>query len=378
MPATIIIGGGAMGASIAYHLAIKGMRDVVMLEKESALAMGSTGRSVGGIRHQFSTTVNIKLSLASVAKFKRFHEEIGPADFNWVGYLFLLDNEKDLDDFERNVARQHSLGVPVELIAPAQALEFVPQLRVDDLLGATYCPTDGFGDPSAVALGYANAARRLGVDIRTETEVIGIKVKDDQVTGVRTRDAELDVEWVIDAAGPYAAVVAKMAGVELPIVPLRRQVFIAEPFELLPKSFPMTIDFSSSFYLRREGPGILMGMSDKREPPSFKTHWDSAWRDQVVEKAISRVPVLEHARIARGWGGLYDTTPDANPIIGPLPEIENFLVAAGFSGHGFMHSPMTGQLIAEMVCGETPSLDVSELSVTRFREGQVRAEKNVI
>lgn len=378
MPQVIIIGGGAMGASIAYHLAAKGVREVLLLEKENALAQGSTGRSLGGIRHQFSTATNIRLSLGSVAKFKRFNEEIGPADFHWVGYLFLLDNEKDLADFKRNVALQQSFGVPVQLITPDEARECVPQMNVDDILGATFCPADGFGDPSAVALGYASAARKMGVEIRTGSEVIGIRVDGGRVNGVVTKDETIECEWVIDAAGPYAAEVARMAGVELPIVPLRRQVFITEPFDLLPKSLPMTIDFGTSFYFRREGPAVLIGMTDKREPPSFKTHWDASWRDQVIAQAIHRVPVLENATIARGWGGLYDTTPDANPIIGPVPEVKNFLIAAGFSGHGFMHSPMTGQLITELVCGEPPTIDVSELSVMRFRTGAVQAERNVI
>ncbi len=378
MPQVIIIGGGAIGASIAYHLADKAVRDVVLLEKENTLAMGSTGRSVGGIRHQFSSAVNIKLSLGSIAKFMLFNEQVGPADFHWVGYLFLLDNENDLDDFRRNVALQQSYGVPVSLLSARQAKEHVPQINVDDVLAATFCSADGFGDPSAVALGYASAARKRGVKIRTSVQVTGIDVQAGRVRGVFTADEHIECEWLIDAAGPYAAEVARMAGVELPIVPLRRQVFITEPFGKLPNTIPMVIDFGTSFYFRREGPAMLIGMTDKHEPPSFKTHWDADWRDQVITQAIHRVPVLEQARIARGWGGLYDTTPDANPIIGTVPEVQNFLVAAGFSGHGFMHSPMTGQLIAEMVCGEQTSIDVQELSVMRFRSGEMQAEKNVI
>ncbi len=183
---------------------------------------------------------------------------------------------------------------------------------------------------------------------------------------------------MVDAAGPYAAEVARMAGVSLPIEPLRRQVFVTEPFEPLPRTLPMVIDFGTSFYFRREGPAMLVGMTDKHEPAGYKTHWDASWRDEVIAQAVYRVPILEQARIARGWGGLYDTTPDANPVIGPMPELPNFLVAAGFSGHGFMHSPMTGRLIAEMICGEKPSLDVRELGVERFRQGQKNVEKNVI
>ena len=378
MPQVVIIGGGAMGASIAYHLSVKGVRDVVVLEKEHALAMGSTGRSVGGIRHQFSTAVNIQLSLSSVAQFTVFNEQIGPADFHWVGYLFLLDNERDLEDFRHNVALQQSYGVPVSLLTPREAQEHVPALNVDDILAATFCSADGFGDPSAVALAYASAARGRGVDIRTSIEVTGIDVRGGRVRGVFTQNEFVESEWVVNAAGPYAAEVASMAGVDLPLVPLRRQVFVTEPFDQLPRVLPMTIDFGTSFYFRREGPGVLVGMTDKHEPPSFKTHWDAAWRDEVTAQAVHRVPVLEQARIARGWGGLYDTTPDANPIIGPVPEVEHLLIAAGFSGHGFMHSPITGQLIAELVCGQQPSIDIRELGLLRFRQGQKQAEKNVI
>jgi sarcosine oxidase subunit beta len=379
MPQVVIVGGGAIGTSVAYHLARLGLRDVVLLEKENALSMGSTGRSVGGIRHQFSTATNIRLSLGSVAKFKRFNEEVGPADFHWVGYLFLLDNETDLEDFRRNVSLQQSFGVPVSLLTPSEARAQVPPMNVDDIIAATLCPADGVGDPSAVALAYAAAARTMGVKIQTGVEVAHISVEHGRVSGVRTRTHEhLDAEWVVDAAGPYSANVAMLAGVELPVVPLRRQVFVTEAFDRMPAQFPMTIDFGSSFYFRREGSGILVGMTDKHEPPSFKTHWDAEWRDQVIDKAVRRVPVLEDAAIARGWGGLYDTTPDANPIIGAVPEVANFVVATGFSGHGFMHSPMTGQIVAELICGKPPSIDISELSVMRFRRGDVEAEKNVI
>jgi sarcosine oxidase, subunit beta len=378
MPQVVIVGGGAIGASVAYHLALQGVRDIVLLEKEHALSMGSTGRSVGGIRHQFSTATNIRLSLGSVAKFKRFNEEVGPADFHWVGYLFLLDNESDVKDFQRNVSLQQSLGVPVSLISPQEARAQVPGMNVDDVIAATLCLADGFGDPSAIALGYAGAARKMGVKIETGVEVVGMRVEHGRVSGVRTAHDHIDAEWVVDAAGPYSAKVAMLAGVDLPVVPLRRQVFVTEPFDQMPSRFPMTIDFGSSFYFRREGPSILIGMTDKHEPPSFKTHWDAEWRGQVIDKAVSRVPVLENAAVARGWGGLYDTTPDANPVIGAVPEVANFLVATGFSGHGFMHSPMTGQIVAEMICGRQPSIDVGELSVMRFRHGIVEAEKNVI
>ncbi|MFQ6057501.1 MAG: NAD(P)/FAD-dependent oxidoreductase [Anaerolineae bacterium] len=376
----VIIGGGVIGASVAYHLARKGCRDVILLEREAALGMGSTGRSAGGIRQQFSTPTNIQLSMASVKQFRRFAEELDyPARFNWVGYLFLLSTEEDWDAFQHSVALQQSLGLKeVRLLSPEEAHDLVPQLNVEDILGATFCPTDGVGDPYEVCQGYAQGARRLGVRILLETEAVGIRVERERVRGVQTPRGEIEAEWVVNAAGPYAGVVGRMAGVELPIKPYRRHIFVTHAFDGLPEVFPMTIDFAPSFYFRREGAGILMGMTDKEEPPSFNTNVNWSLLDRVVEQAMHRVPVLAEAGIMNAWAGLYDTTPDANPILGPIPEVEGFLCAAGFSGHGFMHSPMTGQLIAELIVDGQTSLDITPLSIERFAREEALAERNVI
>lgn len=377
----VIIGGGVIGTSVAYHLARLGCRDILLLEREPGLGSGSTGRSVGGIRHQFSTKTNIELSIHSIRKFHQFTEETGhPAQFHWVGYLFLLDNEADWVQFQQNVALQQSLGVhDVRLLTPGEARDLVPQLEVDDLLGATFCPRDGFGDPYEVCQGYAAAAKRLGACIRTGVEVTAIDVEHGRVKAVRTRAGDVIVtEWVVNAAGPYAGIVGEMAGVHLPIQPYRRQVFITEAFNALAPDIPMTVDFGPSFYFRREGAGILFGMTDKDEPPSFNLNTDARWLERIIEHALHRVPVLADARVMRGWGGLYDTTPDGNPILGPVPEVQGFLVAAGFSGHGFMHSPMTGQLIAEIIVQGQPSLDLEPLSIRRFAVAAAGAEHNVI
>jgi len=379
--AVVIIGGGVIGTSVAYHLARLGCRNVLLLERESSLGAGSTGRSVGGIRHQFSTRTNIELSIRSIEKFHQFTEETGhPARFHWVGYLFLLDNAADWAQFQQNVALQQSMGVhDVRLLTPAEARDLVPQLEVDDLFGATFCPRDGFGDPYEVCQGYAAAAKRLGVQIRTGTEVVGIDVKGGRVRAVRTRQGDvIETEWVVNAAGPYAGLVGQMAGVNLPIQPYRRQVFITEAFNGLGLHIPMTIDFGPSFYFRREGAGILFGMTRKDEPPGFNLNVDPEWLERIIEHALHRVPSLADARVMRGWGGLYDTTPDSNPILGAVPEVEGFLVAAGFSGHGFMHSPITGQLIAEIILQGQPSVDIKTLSAQRFMTQAMTAERNVI
>ena len=376
----VIVGGGVVGASVAYHLASMGCTDVVLVEKEPGLGMGSTGRSVGGIRQQFSTSTNIQLSLASVEKFRRFTEELDSlAQFHWVGYLFLSSSEESLATFRRNVALQHSMGLTeVELLTPEEARDLVPQLRVEDLVGATFCPTDGFGDPYEVCQGYANAARRLGVQILLDRGVVDIRVGRGQVRAVVTDRGEIATRWVVDAAGPYSAVVARMAGLEVPIEPYRRMVFVTEPFDGLPPTFPMVIDFDPSFYFRREGPGIMFGMTDKDEPSSFNTAVEWGFLEKLVDQVLRRVPVLADAGVMRGWAGLYDTTPDANPILGPIPGVEGFLCAAGFSGHGFMHSPMTGQLIAELITEGRTSIDISSLSIERFAAEALVAEKNVI
>ena len=374
----VIIGGGVIGASVAWHLARLGVTDVVLLERDISLAAGSTGRSVGGIRHQFSSTVNVRLSQASVAKFHRFSEDTdAPADFVWRGYLFALDNAADWAEFQQNVAMQQALGVEARLLTPAQAADLVPGLMVDDLLGATYCPLDGVGDPYAITQGYAQAARRLGVRVRIGVGATGIAVEDGRVAAVETTEGRIATHWVVNCAGPWAAQVGDLAGVDLPIVPLKRQVYVTDVFDRMPHDFPMVVDFTPSFYFRREGMGLMIGMTNKDQPPGFDLTLDPAWLGVTIEQALRRAPMLADARIMRGWAGLYDTTPDGNPILGAVPEVAGFLVAAGFSGHGLMHSPATGQVIAEMIVYGAPSIDVAELGIDRFTAA-ARREHNVI
>ena len=374
----VIIGGGVIGASVAWHLARLGVTDVVLLEKDISLAAGATGRSVGGIRHQFSSAVNVRLSQVSIAQFHRFSEDTdAPADFVWRGYLFALDNAADWAEFQTNVAMQQALGVDVRLLTPAEAAALVPGLMVDDLLGATYCPLDGVGDPYAITQGYAQAARRLGARVRIGVAATDIVVEGGRVVAVETTEGRIATRWVVNCAGPWAAQVGDLAGVDLPIVPLKRQVYITDAFDLMPRDIPMVIDFTPSFYFRREGAGLVLGMTNKDQPPGFDLSLDRNWLDVMITQALRRAPVLAEARIMRGWAGLYDTTPDGNPILGPVPEVAGFLVAAGFSGHGFMHSPATGQIIAEMIAHGAPSIDVAELGVERFTAA-ARREHNVI
>jgi len=374
----VVIGGGIIGTSIAYHLAKMGVNEVVIVERD-LLASGSTALSAGGIRQQFSTEANIRIMLESVKVFERFPEEFDTdIDFRQWGYLFLATTEEDWEAFRESASLQRDLGVPVRLLSPEEIKGIAPYLYLDDVIGGTFCPTDGYADPYSIAMGFAKKARELGVRIYEETEVVDVKVKGGRVKGVVTTKGEISVSVVVNAAGAWAAQIGRMVGVELPILPYRRQIFVTAPFAELPERIPMIIDFAPSFYFRREGPGILMGMTDKDEPPSFNTNVDWDFLTKVVEKAVHRAPVLEKARFMKGWGGLYAITPDDNPIIGPIPGVEGFICAAGFSGHGVMQSPAVGRLIAELITGRETFVDLSPFRFERFAEGKLTKEARVI
>lgn len=375
----VIIGGGVIGMSIAYHLARMGEQNIVVLEREAMLGLGSTGKCAGGIRQQFSTEVNIRLAMESVRFFERFQEELdADPEFRQRGYLFLATTPQDAAAFQHNVALQRSLGLKVDILTPQQAKNLVPALNVEDVLLATYCPTDGYADPHGVLQGFAKGARRLGVEICLDTEATGIELSRGRVSAVLTNKGRIEAPCVVDAAGPWLANIGRMVGVELPVLPYRRQIFVTNPFPAIPDPLPMVIDFAPSFYFRKEGPGILMGMTDDAEPSSFNTHVDWDFLEQVVEKAVHRAPVLEQAGFMDGWGGLYEVTPDDNPILGPLPEVEGFFCAGGFSGHGFMLAPATGRAMAELILNGHSEVDISSLGIARLREGREFREKQVI
>jgi len=375
----VIVGGGVVGASVAYHLAVRGLTDVLVLER-NALGSGSTGRSAGGVRQQFSTEVNCRLSMLSVQKLLRFEEETGwDPSFHQVGYLFLLTRPDDWSLFQGSSAMQQRLGLPVWTLTAEDARKKVSPLAVDDVLGAAFCPTDGHADPTQVCLGYAAAARSRGVEVASGVSVTGIDVEGGRVTAVATDAGRVSTPLVVDAAGPWATQIAAMAGVDVPIRPYRRQLYFIESFSQVPDDAPMVVDFATSVYFRREGPGLLLGMTDRSEPSSFNTNTDDAFLAMLIENAVRRMPAIENAQLASGWAGLYDVTPDANPILGPVPQVEGFLMAAGFSGHGFMHAPATGQLLAEIIVdGAAATIDVSSFRLDRFSAGALTAEQNVI
>jgi sarcosine oxidase subunit beta len=364
----VIIGAGAIGCSIAYHLAKRGQTNVVVLERDF-IGSGTTSKAAGGIRAQFGTELEVKFSLESLDFFLRFEEEMGTSCYlRQVGYLFLLNTEQDLARFRQNVAMQRRLGVDVRIITPQEAQEIVPQLFVDDLIAAVYCPNDGYAGPNEVVVAYAKRAREKGVKILEQTEVTGIALQGDRVVGVHTAAGFIDTRLVVNAAGPWAGLIGKMIGQELPILPRRRHIFITEPFQNFVNPSPLVIDRSSGFYCRSEGVGVLMSPGDVEEVElSYHVGIDWSRVEETAQKAMKRIPTLQQAGIMNGWAGLRPLTPDEHAIIDYLPGLEGFLCAIGFCGHGFQHSPVTGRLVTEMILDGKPSLDLSPLRFARFQ-----------
>jgi sarcosine oxidase subunit beta len=375
-----IVGGGIMGASIAYHLAARGIKNVVVFEREEALGAGSTAKCAGGVRLQFTTAANVAMSKLSIAALKRFEEEIGvPVDFRQNGYLFVLSDESQLETFRENAAKQQELGVPVEVLTVEEAKRVVPEMETEDLVGATFGAEDGIASPAAILQGYAKKAKELGALFETSVEVAAMDVASNRVQGLIVNGDRWEVGAVVNAAGPWAARVGEMAGIEIPVEPYRRMVFITAPLPWVPDSFPMLIDWGTGVYMHKESGGMLMGESDRNEPASFNQQVDWDWLATVSEHATHRVPALSEAEIKTGWAGLYEVSPDHNAILGHVPELENFICANGFSGHGMMHAPAVGLSIAELITeGQAQSVDLAPYSIERFRGKQTIPEHNVI
>jgi sarcosine oxidase subunit beta len=370
----IIVGGGIIGISIAYHLALKKAGRIILLEK-GQLGEGSTSRCVGGIRTQFSTEINILFSLESIKTFERFKEEFGiDPEFKRIGYLFLATTESEMGVFKENIKLQRKFGIPVEILTSDEIKARWSYLRVDDILGGTFCPWDGYGGPNEVLSGFVSGAKRAGVRIYEGAEVVGISIFKRKVKGVRTKLEEISTPIVINAGGPFASSIGEVAGVKIPVKPLRRQIFITAPFHLTDQTIPLTIDFHRGWYFRQEMSGLLLSGPLDSEP-SFNLNVDYESMAEASENAMYRVPALEKARIANGWAGLYEISPDHHAILGKVPEIEGFILANGFSGHGFQHSPAVGKVIAELVTeGKAKTIDIAPLSIERFEKGELIME----
>jgi sarcosine oxidase subunit beta len=375
----VIIGGGIVGSSVAYHLTELGCKNVLVVEREAHQGKGSTGKSMGGVRAQFSTPVNIQMSLYSINFFAEFEERVGhPADYRPHGYLFVATSERHLEYLKANRERQMNLGVKnVELISRDDIVAMLPQLRADDVVGGTFCPTDGFVDPHSVMMGFMLKARERGARLWLDAPVTSIEVERGRVAGVTTARGRIATRAVVNCAGAWAAGVAQLAGAQLPVEPLRRQLVPTEPFAGLPQRFPMVIDMSTGFHFRREGAGVLLAWNDPAETPGFKTDFDPSFIEKILTRAASRVPCLAEAQVnaRRAWAGLYEMTPDHHAIIGESPDVGGLYFANGFSGHGVMHSPATGRIVAETVLdGRASVIDASPLGVERFAEGRLIEE----
>jgi len=379
----VIIGSGIVGSSVAYHLAQQGCSNVLVIEREAHQGKGSTGKSMGGVRAQFTTPVNIQMSLYSINFFSQFDEVVGhPADYRAHGYLFCATNQRHLEYLRANRERQMALGLKnVEFMTREDILHMVPQLETHDILGGTLCPTDGFVDPHSVMMGFMLNARERGVRLWLDTSVTGVTVAGGKVIGVQTTRGTVATPVVVNAAGAWALEIARMAGTTVPVEPLRRQLVPTEPFEKLPQRFPMVIDMSTGFHFRREGKGILLAWNDPDETPGFKTDFEPSFIEKILTRAAARVPCLADAEVnpRRAWAGLYEMTPDHHAIIGPSPAVQGLYFVNGFSGHGVMHSPASGRITADLILhGHSEIVDAKQLNVDRFQRGELLEETAVL
>jgi sarcosine oxidase subunit beta len=373
----VIIGGGIMGASTAYHLTRRGCPRVVLLEAGEFFGLGSTGLNAGGFRHQFSSVVNIELSKLSVGMMERFAEEMGQElGLRRCGYLFLVDNADDMARFRKNVELQNQHGVPSRVVGPEEIGALVPEIDRAGIVGGSWCPLDGLVDPHGLLQGYVTRARELGATLRTNAPVTAIDSHDGRVHRVVTPQGAIDTSAVVIAAGPWSAQVGALLGIEIPIQPIRRQIAVTSPIPGLRPDFPFVIDFTRALYFHREGPGILTGMSNRNEQPGFDTSIDEDWRFTHLEHAVARLPLLADTELAAEWAGLYEVTPDDQPILGRLPHAEGLFICAGFSGHGLMHGPAAGLLMAEEILdGRATTIDIDGL---RWGRGFGGGEYNVV
>jgi sarcosine oxidase subunit beta len=375
----VIIGAGIMGCAIAHSLAVRGLRDVVVLERDQ-IARGATADAAGGVRQQFSTETNIRLARESIRVWETFPERFGrDIGLRQQGYLFLLTDPAEEAVFHANLTLQQRLGVPSHWVTPEEIAALNPAVLRDDVIGGTFCSEDGWCDTYGATMGFAQAARALGVQIEEETPVTDVLLESGHVAGVRTPRGEISAPLVVIAAGPQTRGVGAMAGVDLPIDPYRRMSFITEPFDRLPQSLPMTIDFASGLYFHPESRGFLFGMANRDEVSSFDKTVDDTWMVTTVEALVARAPAFEDASILRGWAGFYEVTPDDNPLLGWTGGPDNLAVAAGFSGHGFMQGPAIGRCMAELLLdGAASGIDISPFRPSRFAEGEPAQEHNVI
>lgn len=379
----VIIGGGIVGSSIAWHLVEAGCNHVLVLERETQQGKGSTGKSMGGVRAQFSTDVNIKMSLYSIPFYANFDERLGlPAGYRPQGYLFLATRPAHLDYLQTNQARQKALGLTsASMLTTAEIAAQFPRLRTDDVLGGAFCATDGFVDPYSAMIGFMTNACERGARLWKGAEVHEILTDSSGIREIQTSRGSVATRIVVNAAGAWAASVAKLVNLDLPVEPLRRMLLPTEPFADFPHTAPMIVDMTTGFHFRPESLGFLLAWADPQETRNFDTNFDPSFVEKVLTLAADRVPCFENLAInpKRGWAGLYEMTPDHHPILGPVPEVPGFFLANGFSGHGVMHAPATGKILSDLILkGTTDLIDAEQLSLSRFAENRMIHESAVL
>ncbi|MCL3838161.1 NAD(P)/FAD-dependent oxidoreductase [Aeromicrobium duanguangcaii] len=374
----VVVGGGVMGLSTAFHLAAAGVERVVLVERD-ALGEGSTCKAAGGVRALFSDEINIRLGQRGLETFERFGAEFDTEiDLHQVGYLLLAQDAATMEAFERNAELMTALGLQARTVDVAEAARLSPLISTEGLVGGLFSPRDGHCTPESVVQGYARAARRAGATLHTGTRATGIEVEDGAVTAVHTSRGTIATDTVVCAAGAWSREIAEWVGEDLPIEPLRRQIVVTEPVPQARPDTPFTIDFATGFYFHAEGPGLLMGAPESTDSRSFDLNRDPAWLDDLADCMQRRVPSLADVGIRTGWAGLYEMTPDHNAVIGRSETVDGFLYAAGFSGHGFLMGPAVGEVMRDLHLGKRPFVDVSPLHASRFAADAGRPELNII
>jgi sarcosine oxidase subunit beta len=378
----VLIGGGIVGSSIAYHLVAAGCKNVLVIERETAQGKGSTGKSMGGVRAQFSTTVNIQMSLYSIPFYASFEERLGyPCGYRAQGYLFCATNEKHLSYLRANYKKQIEAGLrDARLVDGIEICKQFPELRGDDIVGGSFCSSDGFVDPYSAMIGFMNWASEHGATLWKNTGVTGIAANDGSFEIATTR-GPVSTRTIVNCAGAWAGSIAKLLDIHLPVEPLRRMLVPTEPFDQFPHTAPMIIDMSTGFHFRPEGRGFLLAWNDPEETPGYKLDFDPSFIEKILTRAADRVPVFENVAVnpKRAWAGLYEMTPDHHPILGESPEVPGFFFANGFSGHGVMHAPATGRILSDLILsGKTDLIDASLLGCSRFAEGRAIHETAVL
>jgi sarcosine oxidase, subunit beta len=378
----VLIGGGIVGSSIAYHLVAAGCKNVLIVERENSQGKGSTGKSMGGVRAQFSTPVNIQMSLYSIPFYASFEERLGyPCDYRPQGYLFCATSEKHLAYLSANYEKQVAMGLKNVRLVPADEIRrLFPQLRADDILGGSFCSTDGFVDPYSAMIGFMTWASDHGATLWKNATVTGISRRNGGFEVATTR-GNVSTPTIVNCAGPWAAAIAAMVGIDLPVQPLRRMLVPTEPFDQFPHTAPMIVDMSNGFHFRPESRGFLLAWNDPEETPGYKTAFEPSFIEKILTRAADRVPVFENLAVnpKRAWAGLYEMTPDHHPILGESPDVPGFYFANGFSGHGVMHAPATGKILSDLVLTKkTDLIDASLLNFQRFADSRMIHETAVL